>query len=105
MKKWDRRSWIKAVWANFRFLSRPLDTIARRSPRASHWFTQDPETGDCDISGHIQEPDENRVFLSSSNHGGYHWRKCQERGIPLQAALVIGAPPPVCYTAPARIPV
>ncbi len=44
------------------------------------------------------------MFLSSSNHGGYHWRKCQERGIPLQAALVIGAPPCVSYTAPARIP-
>ena len=44
------------------------------------------------------------MFLSSSNHGGYHWRKCQERGIPLQAALVIGAPPSVAYTAPARVP-
>ena len=74
---------------------------------ASHWFTQDPETGLINIGnyrGHIKSPTRTGVFLSSSNHGGYHWRKCQERGIPLQAALVIGAPPPVSYTAPARIP-
>ena len=74
---------------------------------ASHWFTQDPETGLINIGnyrGHIKSPTRTGVFLSSSNHGGYHWRKCQERGIPLQAALVIGAPPSVSYTAPARIP-
>ncbi len=74
---------------------------------ASHWFTKDPETGKINIGnyrGQIKSPTRTGVFLSSSNHGGYHWRKCQERGIPLQAALVIGAPPPVAYTAPARVP-
>ena len=74
---------------------------------ASHWFTKDPETGLINIGnyrGQIKSPTRTGVFLSSSNHGGYHWRKCQERGIPLQAALVIGAPPPVSYTLPARIP-
>ena len=62
---------------------------------ASHWFTKDPETGIINVGnyrGHIKSPTRTGVFLSSSNHGGYHWRKCQERGIPLQAALVIGAP-------------
>src|SRR5437667_908986 len=74
---------------------------------AFHWFTKDPETGKINIGnyrGQIKSPMRTGVFLSSSNHGGYHWRKCQERGIPLQAALVIGAPPPVAYTAPARVP-
>lgn len=74
---------------------------------ASHWFTKDPETGNINVGnyrGHVKSPTRTGVFLSSSNHGGYHWRKCQERGIPLQAALVIGAPPCVSYTAPARIP-
>ena len=74
---------------------------------ASHWFTKDPETGIINVGnyrGHIKSPTRTGVFLSSSNHGGYHWRKCQERGIPLQAALVIGAPPCVAYTAPSRIP-
>src|SRR6266511_3466126 len=74
---------------------------------ASHWFTKDPETGIINVGnyrGHVKSPTRTGVFLSSSNHGGYHWRKCQERGIPLQAALVIGAPPCVAYTAPSRIP-
>ncbi|MBM4262065.1 MAG: UbiD family decarboxylase [Deltaproteobacteria bacterium] len=74
---------------------------------ASHWFTKDIETGIINIGnyrGHIKSPTRTGVFLSSSNHGGYHWRKCQERGVPLPAALVIGAPPCVAYTAPSRIP-
>ncbi|MGZ9262342.1 MAG: UbiD family decarboxylase [Candidatus Binatia bacterium] len=74
---------------------------------ASHWFTKDPETGLINVGnyrGHIKSPTRTGVFLSSSNHGGYHWRKCKERGIPLQAALVMGAPPCVAYTAPSRIP-
>ena len=74
---------------------------------ASHWFTRDPETGIINVGnyrGHIKSPTRTGVFLSSSNHGGYHWRKCKERGIPLQAALVMGAPPCVAYTAPSRIP-
>jgi 4-hydroxy-3-polyprenylbenzoate decarboxylase len=74
---------------------------------ASHWFTRDPDDGTINIGnyrGMIKAPDRTGVFVSSSNHGGAHWRKCHERGIPLQAALVIGAPPAVAYTAPARVP-
>jgi 4-hydroxy-3-polyprenylbenzoate decarboxylase len=74
---------------------------------ASHWFTKDPDNGKINIGnyrGQIKSPTRTGVFLNSSNHGGYHWRKCRERGVPLQAALVIGAPPPVAYTAPARVP-
>jgi 4-hydroxy-3-polyprenylbenzoate decarboxylase len=74
---------------------------------ASHWFTKDPETGKINIGnyrGQVKSPTRTGVFLSESNHGGYHWKKCKERSIPLQAALVIGAPPAVAYTAPARVP-
>lgn len=74
---------------------------------ASHWFTKDPDTGKINIGnyrGQIKSPTRTGVFLSSSNHGGYHWEKCKRKGIPLEAALVIGAPPPVAYTAPARVP-
>lgn len=73
---------------------------------ASHWFTKDPETGKINIGnyrGQIKSPTRTGVFMHSSNHGGYHWKKCKERGVPLQAALVIGAPPAVAYTAPARV--
>ncbi len=74
---------------------------------ASHWFTKDPESGKINIGnyrGQIKSPTRTGVFLSSSNHGGHHWQKCKTKGIPLEAALVIGAPPPVAYTAPARVP-
>ena len=65
---------------------------------ASHWFTKDPETGKINIGnyrGQIKSPTRTGVYIHSSNHGGYHWKKCKERGIPLEAALVIGAPPAV----------
>ncbi len=74
---------------------------------ASHWFTKDPETGKINIGnyrGQIKGPARTGVYIHASNHGGYHWKKCQERGMPLEAALVIGAPPAVAYTAPARVP-
>jgi len=74
---------------------------------ASHWFTKDPETGKINVGnyrGQIKSPTRTGVYIHSSNHGGYHWKKCKERGIPLEAALVIGAPPAVAYTAPARLP-
>lgn len=74
---------------------------------ASHWFTKDPETNRINIGnyrGQVKSPSRTGVFIHSSNHGGYHWKKCRERGIPLQAALVIGAPPAVAYTAPSRVP-
>ncbi len=74
---------------------------------ASHWFTKDPETGKINIGnyrGQVKSPTRTGVYIHSSNHGGYHWKKCKERGISLQAALVIGAPPAVAYTAPARVP-
>lgn len=74
---------------------------------ASHWFTKDPETGRINIGnyrGQIKGPARTGVYIHASNHGGYHWKKCKEKGMPLEAALVIGAPPAVAYTAPARVP-
>ena len=63
------------------------DTIARRSHRLA---LVHPRSGNGpyqhrQLPRPYQKPDTRTgVFLSSSNHGGYHWRKCQERGIPLQ---------------------
>jgi UbiD family decarboxylase len=74
---------------------------------SSHWFTQDPDTGILNIGnyrGQIKSPLRMGIALSSRNHGGIHWSKCRAKGIPLQAALVVGAPPSVAYTAPARVP-
>ncbi len=33
-----------------------------------------------------------------------HWRKCRQRGIPLEAALVVGAPPVVAFAAVTKVP-
>ncbi len=74
---------------------------------ASHWFTKDPQTGKINIGnyrGQVKGPTRTGVYIHSSNHGGHHWKRCTERGMPLQAALVIGAPPAVAYTAPSRVP-
>ena len=35
---------------------------------------------------------------------GQHWRKCLAKGIPLQAAIVIGVIPSIAYSATAKIP-
>src|SRR5258706_2104719 len=74
---------------------------------SSQWFTRDPETRILNIGnyrGQVKSPLRMGIALSSRNHGGMHWGKCREKGIPLQAALVVGAPPAVAYTAPARVP-
>jgi UbiD family decarboxylase len=74
---------------------------------SSHWFTRDPETKILNIGnyrGQIKSPLRMGIALSSRNHGGIHWGKCRTKGIPLEAALVVGAPPAVAYTAPARVP-
>jgi 4-hydroxy-3-polyprenylbenzoate decarboxylase len=74
---------------------------------ASHWFTRDPDTGVINIGnyrGQIKSPSRMGIGLNLRNHAGIHWKKSKEKGKPLQAALVIGAPPAVAYTAPARVP-
>lgn len=74
---------------------------------ASHWFTRDPEDRTINIGnyrGMVKAPDRTGVYVSASNHGGAHWRRAHDLGQPLPAALVIGAPPAVAYTAPARVP-
>lgn len=74
---------------------------------ASHWITKDPETGSYNIGnyrGQIKAPDRTGAFVSSSNHIGHHWKKAKAMGVPLQAALVIGAPPAVSYVSVARTP-
>ncbi len=73
---------------------------------ASHWFTRDPDTGVINVGnyrGQIKSSARMGVGLNSRNHGRIHWNKHKEKGVPMPAALVIGAPPAVAYTAPARI--
>jgi 4-hydroxy-3-polyprenylbenzoate decarboxylase len=73
---------------------------------SANWVTRDPETGIYNIGnyrGQIKAP--NRTGgLFTSQHMGQHWRKCMAKGMPLQAAIVIGVIPSIAYAATAKIP-
>lgn len=74
----------------------------------SNWVTKDPETGIQNIGnyrGHVKAADRIGVFPSALGQDIYiHWQKAKARGIPLEAALVIGPPPVVSYAAVEKLP-
>jgi UbiD family decarboxylase len=66
------------------------------------WFTRDPETGIRNMGvyrGMIKSPTNTGVFCDSRGNTTAIWEKCNSRGIALEAAAVIGSPPPVYYAA------
>ena len=74
----------------------------------SNWITKDPETGIQNIGnyrGQLKASDRIGIFPSALGQDVYlHWQKCKARGIPLEAALVIGPPPVVSYAAVEKVP-
>ncbi len=74
----------------------------------SHWITKDPDTGVRNMGnyrGQIKTRTRVGIFPSGLGQDVYiHWRKHQARGTHLPAALVIGAPPAVSYTAVQKLP-
>lgn len=73
----------------------------------SHWFTKDPETGirnQGNYRGHLKG--QRRIGLYAGVHQDIykHWDKCREKGIPLQAALVVGAPPIISHCVVLKAP-
>ena len=76
---------------------------------AGHWVTKDPETGMHNLGnyrGMVKAEDRIGVLLGRLNWGmRYHIDKWREKGVErMPAAIVIGAPPHVTYTAVTRIP-
>jgi 4-hydroxy-3-polyprenylbenzoate decarboxylase len=74
---------------------------------ASNWVTRDPETGWINVGnyrGQVKGPERMGMFASPRTHGWKHWDVARQAGVPLEAALVIGGPPAVTFTAGARIP-
>ena len=75
---------------------------------ASNWITKDPETGVRNVGnyrGQIKAPDRIGCFAQSPDQGVLvHWQKCKDKGIPLEAAAVIGAPPNISYVAITKFP-
>lgn len=73
---------------------------------SANWVTRDPDTGIYNIGNYrsqIKAPDRNGgLFLGQ--HMGTHWQKCKAKGIPLQAAIVIGVIPAIAYAATSKLP-
>ncbi len=64
--------------------------------------TRDPDTGVNNIGTYrvmIKSPTRTGANFAPMDHkdAGGHWLKCQKKGIPLQAAIVIGAAPNIGY--------
>jgi len=74
----------------------------------SHWVTHDPETGTRNVGnyrGHVKAPNRIGLALLGPNQGLYaHWTKARAAGKPLEAAIVIGAPPLITYAAASKVP-
>ena len=73
---------------------------------SANWVTKDPDTGIFNIGNYrsqIKAPNRNGgLFLGQ--HMGEHWRRCKAKGIPLEAAIVIGVVPAVAYAATSKLP-
>ena len=74
---------------------------------AGHWITKDPDTGIRNVGnyrGHLKAKDRLGIFPGPGQHVLAHWQKCKAKGIPLQAAVVVGPPPVVSYAAVQKVP-
>lgn len=71
----------------------------------SNWVTKDPETGVRNVGNYrAMVKSRTRLGISGYQHYYKHWLKCKSRGIPLQAAIVIGASPNIGLAAVAKTP-
>ncbi len=74
---------------------------------SANWVSKDPETGIRNVGNYramIKSPTRTGVYCEDPQHLNLHWQLCKARGIPLQTAAVIGAPPSVGFAATAKIP-
>ncbi len=74
---------------------------------AANWVTKDPETAIRNVGNYramVKSQTRTGAFSSPNQHLRTHWEKCQARGIPLQAAMVLGAAPNIGFVATAKLP-
>ncbi len=73
----------------------------------SHWISKDIETGVQNIGnyrGQFKTRTRVGVFPSALGQDIFvHWKKAQAKGKPLEAALVVGAPPALSYAAVQKV--
>ncbi len=68
-------------------------------------FTKDPDTGVLNAGMYnsiVLGPA--RANLRTARHLHLHWDKCRQRGVPLEVAIVVGAPPIVTCVAASDVP-
>jgi 4-hydroxy-3-polyprenylbenzoate decarboxylase len=74
---------------------------------AGCWVTKDPETGVRNVGvyrGQIKGPLKTSIMWGSLKHSAIHWEKSNQKGIHLDAAVVLGGPPCITYAAVQPVP-
>ena len=74
----------------------------------SHFITHDPETKVRNMGnyrGMVKASDRVGMYVMGGQHISLHWEKAKAAGKPLEAALVVGAPPVVSYASVTKVPV
>ena len=75
----------------------------------AHWISHDPVTGVRNVGnyrGHVKAPNRVGLVLLSQSQGIYgHWEAARRKGVPLEVAIVVGAPPVVTYAAASKVPI
>ncbi len=75
---------------------------------AGCWITKDPETGVRNMGvyrAQVKGATKTGVMWGSLKHSAMHWEKCNKKGVPLEAAIVVGGPPSITYAAVQPVPV
>lgn len=73
---------------------------------APYVVTKDPENGVANVGTYrcmIKGPDKTGISVSPAQHIGIHFHKCQEKKIPLQAAIVLGCSPAIGLASVAKV--
>ncbi|MDZ4245958.1 MAG: UbiD family decarboxylase [Dehalococcoidia bacterium] len=74
---------------------------------AANWVTMDPDTGIRNVGNYrsmVKSPTRLGVCAMSTQHFREHWDRARAKGIPLEAAVVIGASPNLGYVATSKVP-
>jgi len=72
------------------------------------WVSEDPDTGLRNVGlyrSQVFAQDRLGIHLGGNRkHLAIHWQKCRAKGIPLEAAVVVGGPPNLTYVGPIGLP-
>ncbi len=74
-----------------------------------YWITKDPETGIRNVGTYrvqVKAPERTGIYMGGAGdqHISIHYRKCRDLGIPLEAAIVVGASPNIGYVSVSKVP-